>query len=154
MLNKKKKKTEKSRLDKPENIDCNWTDLTTDKIRTLQKLRHRPSWPTQFFWYDGQDEKLSQLLELSRSQNSRKNTVFKNIGTNHALELSTRVGNYTNCSAEQLPRGDCKAGNTRDPMHETWSQYGDGSSTFSSIPSLVRMKELHLMALNSKRKLI
>ena len=54
------------------------------------------------------------------------------------------------CPAEQLLRSDCEAGNIGDPIHEIFSQDGDGSSTFSAIHSFVRMKEFRLMALNSK----
>ena len=38
----------------------------------------------------------------------------------------------------------------KDSIHETFSQYGDGSSAFSAILSFVRIKGLYLMARNSK----
>ena len=54
------------------------------------------------------------------------------------------------CPAEQSPRGDSKTGNIGDSIHQIFSQYGNGSSTFSAILSFLRIKELCLMVRNSK----
>ena len=49
---------------------------------------------------------------------------------------STRILEILAQDSTHSPRSDCRTGNIGDSIHEAFSEYGEGSSTFSAILSI------------------